>query len=109
MTFNMLSLVLALAMLPSVCPMTIGIGADGALSSSRFHGWYKVTARTIESDLRGGCYNDANPSKVTSVKVLIAPGAPKQRVDSVFSILKTKGWGRDKVDVESWRTYPRAP
>ena len=109
MTFNMLSLVLALAMPPSVCPMTIGIGADGALSSSRFHGWYKVTARTIESDLLGGCYNDANPSKVTSVKVLIAPGAPKQRVDSVFSILKTKGWGRDKVDVESWRTYPRAP
>jgi hypothetical protein len=105
----MLALLLAFAIPPSPCPMTIGIGPGGALYTDRFHGWYKVSVRTIETDLRGGCYNDANPSPVTSVRVFLEPSAPKAKIDSVMSLLKKNGWSRDKIDVEPWRVYPRAP
>jgi hypothetical protein len=100
---------LALAMTSSVCPMTIGIGTDGSVFSGRFHGWYKVSLRTLDSDLRAGCYNDANPSRVTSVTLFLADAAPKPRVDSVLSVLKSEGWGREKITIESWRSYPKAP
>lgn len=103
----MFALVLALVM--STCPITLGIGTDGGLYSNRFHGWYEVSAKTVASDLRGGCYNDANPLAVTSVKLFIAPDAPKAAVDRVFSVLEKEGWSREKLTVEKWRNYPFEP
>jgi hypothetical protein len=90
-------------MTPSLtCPMTIGVSRDGSIYSSRFNGWYKTGLKTLDSDLRGGCYNDANPTPVTSVKLLLVPESPKSRVDLVFSILEKDGWSRDKVSVKPW-------
>jgi len=105
----MLTLILAIAINPSACPITIGIGGDGTLFSNRFGGWYKISSRTLDSDLHGGCYNDAHPIPVTSVKLFVAPHAPKLRVDLAFSILGRDGWGREKVRAESWSEYPQAP
>jgi hypothetical protein len=103
----MLVAVLALALIHDVCPMTIGAGPDGKLFSGRFHGWHRITTKTLESDLHGGCYNDANPSPVTSVTIDLAPGAPK--TDELFSILARTGWSREKVKVQPWAHYPEPP
>jgi len=108
-TIVVLSLMLALAMPPSICPMTIGVGADGTIFTDRFHGWYEVSLKTLDSDLRGGCYNDANPGPVTSVRLLVASAAPKPIVDSVLSLLKTHGWSQEKVTCLPWRNYPNSP
>lgn len=108
----MLALVLALALLPSGCSMTIGIGADGSLFSNRadrLHGWYSIRLKTLGSDLHGGCYNDASPLPVSSVSLFIALNAPKQKVDLVLSILKNYGWNREKVNILPWNAYPKAP
>lgn len=91
------------------CLITIGIGRDGTPFSNRFHGWYRVTVKTLQSDLRGGCYNDANPIQVTSVELEIAPGTPKTTVDSVLLILKKEGWSKAKVGVETWDQFPLSP
>jgi hypothetical protein len=100
---TMIAFLFALAMTPSfTCPMTIGVGGDGTVYSGRFNGWYKVSSKTLDSDLRYGCYNDANPTPVTSVDLLLARGAPSARVDLVFSILKRDGWSREKVNVQQW-------
>jgi hypothetical protein len=88
--------------------MKIGIDADGAVFSGRFAGWYRISLRTLDNDLRAGCYNDANPSRVTSVRMFLAPVAPKQRVDSVLSVLKGEGWSRDRISIGTWRNYPNA-
>jgi hypothetical protein len=89
--------------------MKIGIGNDGIVYTNRFNGWYETSLKTLGSDLHGGCYNDANPSPVTSVTVILAPSAPKARVDSVFSILGKDGWERSKVNIQPWSDYPRRP
>ena len=104
-----LALILAFATMQSTCPMTIGVGRDGTLFSDRFYGWYKTTPKTLESDLRGGCYNDNNPHAVTSVTLALAPGASQSKVDLVFSILGREGWSRGKVTTESWSGYPQKP
>jgi hypothetical protein len=104
----MFAFILAFALLPRTCPMTVGIGTDGALYANRL-GWVKISTKTLDSDLRGGCYNDANPIPVTSVKLYLAPNAPKPKVDRVFSILEKEGWSREKVNVQRWNAYPKAP
>jgi hypothetical protein len=96
-------------MLQGVCPMTIGVGDDGKFFTDRFHGWYMASAKTLESDLHGGCYNDSNPHQVTSVKLALAANAPKPKVDLVFSILAKEGWTREKVKVQPWSEYPKMP
>jgi hypothetical protein len=105
----MLAAILTVAMMQSICPMTIGVGLDGTFYSDRFHGWYKITPRTLQSDLRGGCYNDANPHAVTSVKIVVAKNAPESKVDQALSILAKEGWPRDKINIQSWTEYPRQP
>jgi hypothetical protein len=105
----MLAVILAIGLATNACPMTIGVGRDGTLFSARFNGWYKTSPRTLESDLEAGCYNDADPSRVTFVKLAIASQAPKSRVDLVFSILEKEGWPRARVSIESWSGYPREP
>jgi hypothetical protein len=105
----MLALVLAFAIAAGACPMTIGVGTDGSVFTDRFHGWYKVSLKTLDSDLRGGCYNDDNPSRVTSVRLFLAPNATKPKVDLVLSVLRSDGWGREKIDIQTWSRYPQAP
>lgn len=104
----MLGLILALATTPT-CPLIIAIDNSGALFSNRFHGWYEVSTRTFVSDLKGGCYNDANPIPVTSVKVLLTGSAPKPKIDRVLAILKEKGWNKDKVNIQVWDGKPPKP
>jgi hypothetical protein len=98
-------LILALA-ITSTCPLTIAIDNNGKLFSSRFSGWYETSTKTLESELKGGCYNDANPIPFTSVKLLLTKDAPKPKVDRVLEILKEKGWSKDKVDIEVWDGKP---
>jgi hypothetical protein len=105
----MLIPVLAIAMMQGVCPMTIGVGRDGALFSGRFYGWYRTSTKTLESDLRGGCFDDANPSQVTSVKLLIAADAPKPKIELIFSILHKEGWPREKAGSTLGSISPEAP
>jgi hypothetical protein len=105
----MFALVLAVAISSSTCPMTIGIGSDGSIFTDRFHGWYRVSTTTLQSDLTGGCYKDANPIPVTSVRLFLSSSAPRSRIDSVMAVLNAKGWSRDKIDIEPWRSYPQAP
>jgi hypothetical protein len=105
----MFAIVLAIAMSPGVCPIRIGIGVDGVVFTNAMHGWYKTSLKSLDGALQGECYNDSNPSPVTSVSLFLAPAAPKPRVDAVLSVLKTEGWSRDKIRVESWRSYPSPP
>ena len=105
----MFTLVFALIMSVPACPVDIGIARNGALFSNRFAGWYKISAKTLGSDLRGGCYNDANPLPITTVKLFIAPKAPRRTIDRVFSILKSDGWSREKITLETWKNEPDAP
>jgi hypothetical protein len=105
----MLAVALALGMLMNTCPMKIGIARDGAVFSIRMQGWYRTSQKTLAGVLRGGCYNDANPSEVTSVNLVIAPNAPKEQVDQIFSILEKAGWPKSKVKVETWTNDPQEP
>jgi hypothetical protein len=105
----MLVPILALAMMQGVCPMTIGVGKDGAIFTDRFQGWYKTSPKSLDGLLHGGCYNDNHPSEITSVKLFIAAGAPKPRLELVFSTLQKDGWPHEKVQVQSWDKYPQQP
>ena len=92
---GMLVVALAFGLVAGACPITIAIGHDGAVFSNRMQGWYRTSPKTLTGVLRGGCYNDANASPVTSVNVEVAPNAPRERIDQVFSILE-KGAGRNR-------------
>ena len=81
------------------CPLVIRVRDDGNLVTWRFSGWRVTSTRTLASDLRGGCYNDSNPSKVTSVSVTIAKGAPAGRLNFLFELLTKNGWPREKVRI----------
>ena len=102
----MFAAVLALAMSMPSCPVTAGIARNGDLFSDRFHGWYKISEKTLKSDLRGGCYNDANSLPVTSIELFIAPNAPKAVLDRVFSILQKEGCSRSRISVKVWKNDP---
>lgn len=105
----MLAVALAIGLLTNACPIKIGIARDGTVFSDRMQGWYRTSQKTLAGVLRGGCYNDSNPSEITSVNLEIAPNAPKERVDQVFSILEKAGWPKGKVKVETWTNDPQAP
>ena len=105
----MLAVALAIGLLTNACPLKIGIAHDGAVFSTRMQGWYRTSPGTLADVLRGGCYNDANPSAITSVNVEIAPNAPEARVHQVFSILEKAGWPKDKVKTEPWTNDPQEP
>ena len=105
----MLAVALALGMLMNTCPMKIGIARDGAVFSTRMQGWYRTSQETLAGVLREGCYNDANPSEVTSVNLVIAPDTPKEQVDHIFSILEKAGWPKSRVKVGTWTNDPKKP
>lgn len=105
----MLAIALAVGLLSNACPLKVGIARDGALFSTRMQGWYKTSPKTLVGVLQGGCYNDANPSAITSVNLEIAPNAPKERIEQVFSILEKAGWPKARVKVKSWTNDPEEP
>lgn len=105
----MLVALLAIGLSTNACPMKIGIDRSGVVFSTRMQGWYKTSGRTLATVMRTGCYNDANPSKVTSVSLEIAPNAPKEPIERVYSILDKAGWPKDRVKVETWTNDPKKP
>jgi hypothetical protein len=79
------------------CPMVIRVRPDGTFFTFRFQGWRVTSSKTLESDLKGECYNDANPSKVTSVTVEPSPNAPGSRLKFLYDLLARDGWPRERV------------
>ena len=77
--------------------MRIEIDRKGEIFTNRFHGHYSTSLNLLASDLHYGCYNDANPSPVTSVMMTVRQGAPRQRVDAVMKVLADNGWPSGKV------------
>jgi hypothetical protein len=82
-----------------VCPVKVEIAKSGEFYTNRFSGHYKTSAKLLERDLHAGCYNDANPSKVTSVTLRIVPGAPPRAVNSLYQLLDRNGWPKSKLKV----------
>ncbi|MGD0888144.1 MAG: hypothetical protein ABR889_02750 [Acidobacteriaceae bacterium] len=81
------------------CPMRIQAMKSGELFTNRFNGRYKTSPNLLERDLKGGCYNDANPSPVSSVTLSIAPGTPTERVKLLYEILERNGWPKARIKV----------
>jgi hypothetical protein len=79
--------------------MRIEVVKNGEFFTSRFYGRYKTSPRLLESDLKGGCYNDANPASVSSVTLSIAPGTPTERVKLLYEILERNGWPKSRIKV----------
>lgn len=82
------------------CPLIVRTEKNGTFITHRFSGWYKTTPALLESDLRGGCYNDSHPSPVTSVTLEIAAGSPPARIALLYRILDRNGWPKGKVTVK---------
>lgn len=82
-----------------VCPVKVEVSRSGAFYTNRFHGHYRTSAKVLERDLKGACYNDANPSKVTSVTVKVDPNAPPGAVAALYRLLEQNGWPKSKVEV----------
>jgi hypothetical protein len=85
-----------------VCPIRIAVSPDGTYFDITHNGSYKRSLSVLEKELRGGCYNDANPSPVTAVILEIAPGAPREGIESLYKLLERNGWPPNKVRWESW-------
>jgi hypothetical protein len=83
-----------------LCPVSIRITAGGEWMSYRFNGWRIISAETLVRDLQNGCYNDANPSRVTSVHVKPKARAPWHRVDELMGLLAEHGWPKERVQLE---------
>lgn len=79
------------------CPVRIEIDRKGQVFTNRFNGHYSTSLKLLASDLRSGCYNDANSSRVTSVTLMTREGAPQQRVNAVMKVLEENGWPSNKV------------
>ena len=83
-----------------VCPLRIEVDSKGDVFTNRFHGRYLTSLKLLATDLHGGCYNDANPSPITSVTITTREGAPRHRVDEVMKLLAQNGWPKAKVNVK---------
>ena len=81
------------------CPIRIEVVKSGDFFTNRFSGRYKTSPKLLESDLKAGCYNDANPAAVSSVTLSIAPGTPTERVKLVYEILERNGWPGARIKV----------
>ena len=93
------------------CPLVIGVAANGDLYDLNVRNMPAVrrSPKMLEGSLHGGCYNDSNPSKVTSVTLELAPDAPTAKVDLVYAILQRSGWSKDKVTSLVWTNAPIRP
>ncbi len=90
-----------------VCPLVIRVQANGRYLTNRFHGWYSTSSNLLVSDLRGGCYNDTDPSPVTSVTLQIAPGAPQESLATLYLLLQRQGWSKPRLNFEPWQQVGR--
>jgi len=90
------------ALSSDICLVRIAVLSDGGYLDVTHNGSYKRTLSILAKQLRGGCYNDANPSPVTAVAVRIAPTAPQKRVNALYETLQKNGWPKDKVRKEEW-------
>jgi hypothetical protein len=79
--------------------MRIEVVKSGDFFTHRFSGRYKTSPTLLESDLNGGCYNDANPAPVSSVTISIAPGTPTERVKLLYEILERNGWPKARIKI----------
>jgi len=94
-----------------VCPLVIGVAADGSIYDLNAINMpaLRRSAKVLEQTLHGGCYNDANPSPITSVTLDLAPTAPKESVDRVYAIFARAGWPKERVKKELWSNAPMRP
>ena len=81
------------------CPLIIRVRASGTLITHRFDGWRVTSMRTLESDLKGGCYNDANPSMVTSLTIEASKEAPPAKLKLLYEALSRGGWQRNRITI----------
>jgi hypothetical protein len=79
--------------------MRIEVVKSGDFFTNRFSGRYKTSPKLLESNLKAGCYNDANPVPVSSVTIGIAPGTPTERVKLLYEILGRNGWPKARIKV----------
>jgi hypothetical protein len=79
--------------------MRIEVAKSGDFFTSRFHGRYKTSPKLLESDLKTGCYKDANPLPVSSVTIGVAPGTSIERVKLLYEILERNGWPKPRIKV----------
>jgi hypothetical protein len=84
------------------CSLRIAIAKDGSFFDILHNGTYKRSPQTLEHELHQECYNDANPSPVTSVVVEIEKDAPQPRITLLYSLLERNGWPREKIRIEPW-------
>jgi hypothetical protein len=107
--FAMLIPILALAMMQPSCPLYVGVGNDGNIFYDQFQGWVRADANLLEGVLQQGCRTNfgSEPKPITSVRLAVAPKAPREKIDAVFTILERNGWTREKIAVEPWISYTR--
>jgi hypothetical protein len=79
--------------------MVIRVRTDGSFITYRFNAWRTTSQRTLESDLKVGCYNDGNASRVTSVTIEPSKSAPAVRLTVLYDVLAQSGWPKDRVQV----------
>jgi hypothetical protein len=93
------------------CPFVIGVAANGDLYDLNAMNMpaLRRSPKVLEQYLQGGCYNDANPSPVTSVTLELAPHAPTAKIDFVYAIFARNGWSKDKVISLVWKNAPDRP
>jgi hypothetical protein len=112
----MLTLIVAVAFAPRAgaqrpdpCPVVLGVDKSGNHFTNRFHGWYRVSSHALTSDLKGGCYNDAQPAAVSSVTLYLAVGVPSPQRRQILSILRGAGWSERKIMIRTWTNPPHQP
>ncbi|MEG9432586.1 hypothetical protein [Terriglobus sp. ADX1] len=91
-----------------VCPFKLRIAENDVLSMRDENApvWYKVSLKTLDTRLGGGCYNDANPSPPTSIKVQFAPMVSPEVKKKFLDLLSRHGWTEKRIQVQPWNDKP---
>jgi biopolymer transport protein ExbD len=71
---------------PDGCPMIIRIDADGKIFENRMLGMYRVSPKTLEQDLKGGC-KERGP--VSSVTVHADPATKHTTRQSLLDLIRS--------------------
>jgi hypothetical protein len=81
------------------CPFVVRVRPGGQLMTYRFNGWRVTSLQTLESDLKGGCYNDGSPSRVTSVTIEAPKQTPASKLKLLYEVLARNGWPHDRIAI----------
>jgi len=94
-----------------VCAMALGIRTDGTTYELNLMNMPPVrrSLKVIAQEARGGCYNDANPSAITSVTLYVEKGTTELKLHPLLNLLSAAGWQREKIHVEQWHHPPARP